>query len=143
MHLIFLDMYSVLMGMYLTEFENLIDFAELMSIWPIYVSAAIKTINFMVRIDEIEELFDMISDCLKDFQITKKFRRNLKIVDTFYKIFWGGATCIVVNMLISNIFFRKLGLKMWFPYEINSPFRFWTAAFYQNFDGLCYAGETY
>jgi hypothetical protein len=141
MHFIFLDVFSVSMGMYLTIFETIPDFAELMSIWPIYLSAAIKFINFMVRIDEIEELFVRLKDCLDDFEITERFRKHLKLVNTFYMIFWSGANSIVINMLFMNIFVHKLGLKQWYPYELDTPFKFWTAAFYQDFGALCYAGE--
>jgi hypothetical protein len=65
MHLIFLDLYLVLMGMYLMENKTFIDFAQLMTGFLIYVSCAIKTAYTMMHADEIEELMEMIKETLK------------------------------------------------------------------------------
>ncbi|KAG5683517.1 hypothetical protein PVAND_012791 [Polypedilum vanderplanki] len=137
-HLLFFEIYGFFMTMYLTKSHGLAIYAEVMSLLPAYFSCAIKTINFMTRVDEIEELFMMIKNCAKDFEIDRKFRKDLIEVNWMYKAFWGGATFSVLLTIVSTLLSQTISVRMWFPFEVDTPFRFWIVVIIQNLNSLSY-----
>lgn len=141
MQLMFIDVYAFCMTMHLSEFEGLGDFAELMSLLPVYYSCVIKSINFMLNIDELEELFSLISECVREFDVTTEFRKQMKTVDRIYKIFWGGGVFINFNLMISTLSTQKLSVKMWLPFELDTPYKFWPIALHQNVDAFFVTGK--
>lgn len=141
--ILFIDLYALCMVIYLAKFKDVVDFAELMSFLPVYISCAIKSVNFMLHVDEIEELFAMIRDCVQEFDISENFQKQFKTVDRIYKMFWGGATFICFNVTIATITAHKLPYRMWIPFDINTATRFWLIAIHENLDGFCAAGENF
>lgn len=143
MHLIFLEIYGSFMAMHLTQVHGIDDYAQLMSLLPVYFSCALKTANFMLGIDEVEEVFVMIRECAKELTITREFRARLKQAHQFYKIFWTGSSCIVLLIFMLAVSKQTLSIKMWIPFEINTAFRFWAVAIVQNLDFFGYIGKIF
>lgn len=141
MSFIFIHLHAFLMVMYLPLVTDVKDFSQLMSIMPIYLALSAKSLNLMLRADKLEEIFQSLRQCIEEFGISKTFNQNLKVARYFYTGFWMICFCSCVMSVFSIIFWHELYAKMWFPYEINTPFRFWTAALYQIIDATCYSCE--
>jgi hypothetical protein len=150
MHVIFVDMFVLFMAMYLTEMKTFLDFAQLISFLPIYTSCGVKITSIMIQADEVVELFEMVRECvtsIKGLDISEKISANLRVVDLLYKTMMTNAFFIIFALVISTFTLHNPSLKMWFPFALDTPWGFWTAAIYQTlnifsmgrkFDGFNY-----
>lgn len=131
-HLLTIDLYTSLQFGYLFIFETADDFMNVMSLFPTCIALCFKSLNFIWKVDEVEELFDMLRVILKENEINEDFKNHLIRVDKIFKYFWASAV-ITSALGITVIFFQhELPYRMWFPYDIDTnEFGFWLSAVYQ------------
>lgn len=131
MHLIFCDIFTLLMIIYLFNFETFEDFASVMSFLPTFLALFAKSINLMMSINEIELLFELVNDGTAGFK-TQIIDKRIKTLRKIYICFVssGFATC-VASVFVPFID-HALPYRMWFPYDYkNVEVLFWLSASYQ------------
>lgn len=140
MHVVFIEIPTLLQFFYLFTFETFVDFAFLMTLLPTYAALLVKSINLMYYVDEILSLLEMIQDILEKEEFTDLLYKHLRKIHLIYLIFWGAAvgTCILAVGI--PFVYHELPYRMWFPYDYrNSQFLFWFTVAYQIFDSVAYA----
>lgn len=141
MHLIFVDIYTLLQFGYLFTFETFEDFAVLMSVLPTYIAMLLKSLNFIMHIEEVKVLFDSVEAVLEKDPMTDKFKKRVENVDKVFRFFWASAVTTTVLGSLIPIVTRKLAYRMWFPYDYkNNALLFWLSAGLQSFESITYCG---
>lgn len=131
-HLLFVELYAVLLFGYLFVFDAFDDLIDLMSLLPTCIGLCFKSAGLIYHIDDIEELFEMLQTI--NFEPTETFKNHVRSLDKLFKVIWGPALISCLLGCVSPFLHHKLPFRMWFPYDIaNNEFGFWTSAFYQFF----------
>lgn len=140
-NLIFIQLYTFLTAMYLPRVKNITNLAQVLSFLPIYSTLVVLSINFMIRVDEIEEIIAMIEDCVKKSDSSDIVRKNLTEIDRIFKVFWTNALvfCLLSDFITISTHF--IYIPVWFPYDLDSQFKFWISATYQMFDITFFSGK--
>lgn len=132
MHLIFVDVFLALQFGYLFKFETFEDFANLMVLFPTFLSAFIKSLNMFYNINEIRNLIDFIQTILERQKLNENFKSHLKGADRVFKIFWivaliSCAMGVTVPFQAHELPYKMLTLS---NYQSNE-YLFWISALYQ------------
>jgi hypothetical protein len=139
-HLIFVDLYTLLQFAYLFTFETFEDFAILMSLLPTYCSLTVKSIIFMTRGDKVAELLNTLKEMVEREKFSENLEKHLKRIDFVFKFFWGSAAVTCFMALGIPFINQELPFLMWFPYDYkNNEFLFWFNVAYQGSEVLCYS----
>jgi hypothetical protein len=139
-HLIFVDLYTLLQFAYLFTFETFEDFAILMSLLPTYCSLTVKSIIFMTRGDKVAELLATLNEIVEKEKFSENLQKHLKRIDFVFKFFWGSAAVTCVMALGIPFINHELPFLMWFPYDYkNNELLFWFNVAYQGTEVLCYS----
>lgn len=131
-HLIFVELFAVLLFGYLFIFEAFDDLIDLMSLLPTCIGLCFKSAGLIYHIDEIEELFEALQMNLVNKKFTETFKNHVRSLDKLFKAIWGPALISCLLGSVSLFLHHKLPLRMWLPFDIaNNAFGFWISAFYQ------------
>ena len=140
MHVIFIDIYTLLQFYYFFTFMTFEDFAFLMTLLPTYAALVVKSINFMYYVDDIVMLLETIQEILEEESFTETLQKQLYRVHLVYIWFSGTAIATCILAIGIPFVYHELPYRMWFPYDYNkSQVLFWLSVSYQLFDSTCYA----
>ena len=107
---------------YLFHFENIFDLTDCIATFFTNFGEIFKTINFVVKLQDIKKLVQTLEDLLSEFKNIKscdRILKRLKFVRLVFKVFLvsGIATCTLAGLVpIFNIKDHTLAYRMHFPY---------------------------
>jgi 7tm Odorant receptor len=91
--------------------------------------------------NDIEELFFMISENLRSEPKLDLVEKRIKRIDKIFKAFWTSALFTTSTIVLVPFYSGELPYKMWFPYDYRqSKILFWLSAAYQELDTFCFSG---
>ena len=134
MHCFLLDLFVILQVAFLllSEKQTISDFNGLITYFPTFFGFTLKTLNIMTKSSEIEKLFEMTDELLKECSDSSRIVKRLKTVDRFFKVFLIFALASVVGGIMSIN--KTLPVNIWFPYDTESSFiAYCVVAIYVNF----------
>lgn len=132
MHLVFVDIFTLLQFAYLFTFETFEDFANLMSLFPTFIACVFKSLNMFYNLEAIANLIMVLREMMEGQTLSENFKSHLKGADKAFKIFWGAALASCVTGALVPFQQHLLPYRMLFPYNYeNSEILFWMSAFYQ------------
>lgn len=131
LRILFLDLCMLLQIACIPMLESVEDWANLMSLLPIYVGCFFKSINIVSKRTQIEKLFELTDEILKECSDTIKIERRLKTVNNFFKA--SVTSTMMASIVSAFVGLFKLQYKMWFPFDTeNNQFGYWISRIYQS-----------
>lgn len=90
-----------------------------------------KTLNFTVKLRQIEELIDLSQELFDECADKEKVNQKLKTMKWFVKVY---ISTVVTATLVSTFKCAyELPMPMWLPFEVdNNQWFYWTVAIYQS-----------
>jgi hypothetical protein len=127
-----IELYLFLQLMYLPYVTNLEDFTTLMSTISTYVSFTMKALNMNYHAKALDRLSIDIEDEMRNFDHNEKFtQRVAEAMNVCKKLSRSATVTCLFWGIFPPIFNHQLGMMMWFPYDLNNPFFFWSSAIFQ------------
>jgi gustatory receptor len=139
MQLIFLYIWTVLMGIYTFFVKDLTDFADHMSSFSTYISCCIKTINVFIHINALKELVVLVKKTSMEFGLETKYHKHLRYAELSFKGYWASTFLTVFFAGFVPFFVHRMAYPMYFPYDLEVPLFYWISAFYQWIGTICYS----
>lgn len=137
MHVVFIDLFIILQVAYLFTFETFLDFVNVLTMLPSYISFCAKSINLLYNFSEIEKLFAMIQENVDGKSMSDKFNRRLRRVDKICKWFVASGVMNCVFGSLVPFLTHELPLRMWYPFTYDSNrVMFWIGSWYQIADAI-------
>lgn len=131
-HFVFVECHLIFEFGFLFILETFEDFANVMTLLPTVSLVCLKSINFRIYINEMEELLEQVRTIFNGSTVSRKFENELRKIEKIYKAFWGAALASCVIGAFIPFVQHILPYKMWFPWDYEqSEIRFWGYATYQ------------
>lgn len=143
-HLIAVELFVLCQLIYFFNSSSLIDLSDVLSVLFIFIAFGAKSINFVVKFDEIADLMDDLKDLISfSASSNEPFRPLILEVKNAHQIsrvflsscvattFLGGLGPFIIWILNPNPLY-KIAYKMWTPFDYeNNVFWIFSAAVYQ------------
>lgn len=149
MHLFLVDIYMICSVIYLFTIDNIEDFSEAMSIQATLTGVCIKTLYFVFKKQQIEQLLNSLVALIEHESWIDLNNNGVKLqarvaqIDRIFKIFMSVAVVGVLSGSIVPFVTHIMPYKMWFPYDFNNnELAFWLSVLYQIIPGCIYAPAT-
>ncbi|KAG5667246.1 hypothetical protein PVAND_015236 [Polypedilum vanderplanki] len=127
LHLLVMEIGTILQLLYLPHVENFFDFTQLVTILPSCIAVCIETFVVYFYKNELLAVMEMIKDVINEHGMSEKLKRNLLFVDKYMRGFFLLTIFNICSFIFSGFVRHEIFFKMWFPFEIN----FWPAYLYQ------------
>ncbi|KAG5667247.1 hypothetical protein PVAND_015237 [Polypedilum vanderplanki] len=122
LHLLVMEIGTILQLLYLPHVENFFDFTQLVTILPSCIAVCIETFVVYFYKNELLAVMEMIKDVINEHGMSEKLKTNLLFVDKYMRILLLLMIVSTSAFTISGIYYHQLSYKMWFPFEINFCF---------------------
>lgn len=136
-HLIFIDIFTLLQIIYLFEFKTFEDFARLMTLMPTYCGLFLKSVNIILNLRSVIKLLDTTNELLLQCPDTTKVTKRIIVADKVFRTTSIVSFITTILGALTTVF--ELPYIMWFPWDIDSHLGYWLAALYQASDTICFS----
>lgn len=139
MQFVFVYGFTFMMGSYIVNVSEIIDFADQSSSFCTYVVCSVKCVNIFFQADKLEALFRELKQTMNDYGINETYKKHVDKAYSFLKMYWGATFSTVFLAGFIPFFSNRLAYRMWFPYSLDDPALYYTSAFYQWIGTICYS----
>jgi hypothetical protein len=117
--------------MFLLKSKSFEDLTMVISLTVTNVLMILRTLNFMVKVDKVEELFQTIEKVNHEFGEGRELN-TMKFLDKICKSIWFEIFVLCFSSILVPITTDELALKLWFPFEFEKGgLVFWIIAVVQ------------
>jgi hypothetical protein len=116
---------------YLVKFRSFDDMTTVISLISTNFLLLLKSLNFVMNVEEIEDLFELVEEANKKFGEGKELK-NMKFIDRILKCIWlQGFTGCLFSIMVP-ITTSELANQLWYPFEFEKGgVVFWAIAVFQ------------
>ncbi|XP_070506776.1 odorant receptor 94b-like [Chironomus tepperi] len=131
MQFIFIYAFTFMMGMYIVNVSDIIDFADQSSSFCTYLVCSVKSINVFFQIDKLEANFRELRQCIEHYGTPESYKNHVNKAYKLLKMYWAATFFTVFYAGFIPFFSDRLAYPMWFPYSLEVPTLYYISAFYQ------------
>lgn len=131
MQILFVYAFTFMMGMYIVNVSDIIDFADQSSSFCTYVVCSVKSINIFFQIDKLEANFQELKQCIEEFETPESYKKHINKAYKLLKMYWAATFTTVLYAGFIPFFSDRLAYRMWFPYSLENPTMYYISAMYQ------------
>lgn len=133
-HIFLFDLFLILEVGFMLTMTTFREFLNLLSVLPTSIAVVVKSIVFLVKFPEVENVLVNIQEILETCPMTEKVKKRLKKISKVHNV-------LLMNALLSNFFvligpfnYHDLPFRMWYPFTYDTNlFMFWAGSIYQLF----------
>lgn len=130
--LIFIESVLFLQLAYLKDVKDLVDFTRCLSTLSTYVSYYAKALNMIFNAKALLDLAELLKLELNNYEFNEKFQNRISRVKNLLHGLMAAAFVVTFIGGLTPWFLHELYVKMWFPYEPNTPTLFAVSVLYQH-----------
>jgi hypothetical protein len=119
LHIISLEISVILQIGYLPSLNDLTEFTEVMGILPVFMGVNFQSYILIIFFSEIKTLMMLIQKCVNQYGFDEKFIREMVKVNKIFHFVVINFAISVSSSSISAVYFRRLYMKMWLPFDPN------------------------
>ncbi|CAG9802331.1 unnamed protein product [Chironomus riparius] len=139
MQFVFVYAFTFMMGMYIVNVSDIIDFADQSSSFCTYIVCSVKCINIFFQIDKLEANFRELKQCIEDYETPELYTKHVSKANKLLKMYWAATFSTVFYAGFIPFFSDRLAYPMWFPYSLENPTLYYISAFYQWIGTILYS----
>jgi hypothetical protein len=132
-HFVFFECLVASQIMFLVKSKNLVDLTMVVSLAVTNLLMILRTLNFMKKVEKVEELFRTIEEVNQEFGEEEELK-NMKFIDKIGKLIWLEMFLFCFSSILVPIATNEHALQLWWPFEFdNGGLVFWVIAVLQTF----------
>jgi hypothetical protein len=130
-HFVFFECLVASQIMFLVKSKNLVDLTMVVSLAVTNLLMILRTLNFMTKVEKVEELFKTIEKVNQEFGKGRELR-NMKFIDKIGRFIWLEMFVLSFSSILALIMNNELAVKLWYPFEFEiGGLAFWIIAVLQ------------